>query len=63
MDVCHHVNMYHDGTNQHSVKHHYWNAERREEEGDDRAILQSEDDYFVPFARLSSVAIQPRFFP
>jgi hypothetical protein len=35
------------------------NADRREEEDDDRAILRSEDDYFVPFARLSSIAIQP----
>jgi hypothetical protein len=35
------------------------NAGRRGEEDGDRGILRSEDNYFVPFALLSSVANQP----
>jgi hypothetical protein len=40
------------------------NSQRRGENGEDRIVLRNEDDYFVPFARLSSIAAHPLlYFP
>jgi hypothetical protein len=35
------------------------NSDRRGETGEERIVLRNEDDYFVPLARLSSIAIHP----